>query len=162
MTFRRATEQDIALISKMAEEIWWPAYRNIISDEQISFMLKDMYSLESLEEQMISGIEFVIAEEENIAAGFAGYSLTEPETQVFKLHKLYILPSKQGTGAGKNLINHISELAKNKGGKILELNVNRANPAHNFYSKIGFDIYQIIDIHYHHFILNDYVMRKNL
>lgn len=162
MIFRRATEQDVASISDMAEKVWWPAYQNIISDEQISFMLEDMYSLESLKEQMSSGVEFVMAEEENISIGFAGYSLTETEAQVYKLHKLYILPSQQGTGTGKKFIEHISALAKSKGGKILELNVNRGNPAHNFYRKTGFDIHQIVDIEYHHFILNDYVMRKVL
>lgn len=162
MTFRRATEQDLALIREIAEKAWWPAYQNIISDEQIRFMLEDMYSLESLKEQMISGVEFVIVEAENKPIGFAGYSLNEADTQVFKLHKLYILPASQGSGTGKKLIAHISGIAKNKGGKILELNVNRANPAHSFYSKIGFDIHQIVDIKYHHFMLNDYVMRKNL
>ena len=160
--FRRATEKDLASISEMAEKVWWPAYKNVISDEQISFMLQDMYSLESLNKQMIAGVEFVVAEEENIPLGFAGFSLTEKESQVYKLHKLYILPSQQGTGAGKKFIEHISTLAKNKGGKILELNVNRGNPAHNFYRKTGFEVHQIVDIEYHHFILNDYVMRKNL
>ena len=72
------------------------------------------------------------------------------------------MPTEQGNGSGKKLITHISELAKSKGGKILELNVNRGNTAHHFYRKIGFDIHQTVDIPYHHFILNDYVMRKNL
>ena len=162
MEFRKATEQDLALISQMADEIWWPTYRNIISDEQISFMLKDMYSLESIKEQMVAGIEFVVAEEENIPLGFAGFSLTEKKAQVYKLHKLYILPSQQGTGSGKKFIEHISSLAKSKGGKILELNVNRGNPAYTFYKKMGFEVHQIVDIKYHQFMLNDYVMRKNL
>jgi len=162
MIIRKAAESDISAISELAEKIWWPSYRNIISDEQISFMLNDMYSAESLKEQMGSGIEFLIVEKENLPVAFAGYSLTNTENQVYKLHKLYVLPTEQGRGTGRKLIEQVSSLATAKGGKILELNVNRGNPAHHFYSKIGFDIYQTVDISYHHFILNDYIMRKDL
>ena len=162
MIIRKAAESDISAISELAEKIWWPSYRNIISDEQISFMLNDMYSAESLKEQMNSGIEFLIVEKENLPVAFAGYSLTNTENQVYKLHKLYVLPTEQGRGTGRKLIEQVSSLATAKGGKILELNVNRGNPAHHFYRKIGFDIYQTVDISYHHFILNDYIMRKDL
>lgn len=160
MRIRKATEQDISVISELAEKIWWPAYRNIISDDQISFMLLDIYSEQSLKEQILSGVEFLIAERENIQVAFAGFSLIEPN--VYKLHKLYVLPSEQGMGTGKKLIEHISDFAIEQDGKILELNVNRGNPALEFYKKVGFDIYQTVDIAYHNFILNDYVMRKDL
>ena len=160
MRIRKATEQDIKVISELAEKIWWPAYRNIISDEQISFMLKDMYSEDSLKKQLLSGVEFILAEKEKVAVAFAAFSLIEPE--VYKLHKLYVLPSEQGSGTGKKLIAYISDFARNQGGKILELNVNRGNPASKFYKKAGFEIYKTVDISYHHFVLNDYIMRKDL
>lgn len=162
MIIRQATDSDIQAINELAEKIWWPSYRNIISDEQISFMLNDMYSSESLREQMNSGIEFLIVERDKLPLAFAGFSETDTKNQVFKLHKLYVLPTEQGQGTGRKLIEQVSSLAKAKGGKILELNVNRGNPAHHFYRKIGFDIYQTVDISYHHFILNDYIMRKDL
>ena len=162
MRIRKATEQDIKVISELAEKIWWPAYRNIISDEQISFMLKDMYSEDSLKKQLLSGVEFILAERENVAVAFAGFSLTASDEGVFKLHKLYVLPSEQGSGTGKKLIEYIVDLAREQGGKMLELNVNRGNSASEFYKKVGFEIYRTVDISYHHFILNDYIMRKDL
>jgi ribosomal protein S18 acetylase RimI-like enzyme len=162
MKIRIATKLDIPVISELAEKTWWPSYSQIISDEQISFMLQDMYSAESLLEQMNAGIEFLIVERENMALGFAAYSLVDTQNHVFKLHKLYVLPSEQGLGTGKKLIDEVSSSAKLKGGKILELNVNRGNPAQHFYKKTGFEIYQTLDINYHHFVLNDYVMRKEL
>ncbi|MBM3402166.1 MAG: GNAT family N-acetyltransferase [Bacteroidetes bacterium] len=160
MRIRNASPQDIPVISDLAEQIWWPSYRDIISDDQISFMLKDMYSEESLKKQLDSKIEFILAERENIPIAFAGFSLIEPE--VYKLHKLYVLPSEQGKGTGKKLIEYISNIAREQGAKILELNVNRGNPASEFYKKVGFEIHLTVDITYHHFILNDFVMRKNL
>ena len=162
MNIRIATKLDIPVISDLAEKTWWPSYSQIISDEQISFMLHDMYSAESLFEQMKSGIEFLIAERENIGIGFAAYSLVDSDNQVYKLHKLYVLPSEQGLGTGKKLIEQVADSAKLKGGKTLELNVNRGNPAQHFYKKTGFEIYRTVDINYHHFVLNDYVMRKEL
>ncbi|WP_395804704.1 GNAT family N-acetyltransferase [Daejeonella sp.] len=162
MKIRIATKLDIPVISDLAEKTWWPSYSQIISDEQISFMLQDMYSAESLLEQMNAGIEFLILERENMALGFAAYSLVDAQNQVFKLHKLYVLPSEQGSGTGKKLIDEVSSSAKLKGGKILELNVNRGNSAQHFYKKMAFEIYQKLDINYHHFVLNDYVMRKEL
>ena len=132
MIIRQAKEFDIQAISELAEKIWWPSYRNIISDEQISFMLNNMYSAKSLVEQMRSGIEFLIVERENLPLAFAAYSQTDTDNQIYKLHKLYVLPTEQGRGTGKKLIEHVSSLAKAKGGNTLELNVNRGNPAHHF------------------------------
>ena len=162
LRIRQATAQDIPSVSRLADEIWWPTYRDFISEEQISFMLEEMYSISSLGQQMAEGVTFLLAIRDEVPVGFAAFSLTNAYEQIFKLHKLYILPSEQGKGTGKALVDEVSRLAKGDGGKILELNVNRGNKAQYFYKKIGFDIHQTLDIPYHHFVLNDYVMRKNL
>lgn len=162
MVIREATHYDIQIIHTLARDIWWPTYRDILDADQISFMLDDMYSEKALEQQMNEGINFLITENEGQATGFAGYSLTDEEKMIFKLHKIYMLPSEQGKGSGKKLIEYVSSVAAQKGGKILELNVNRFNPAYNFYQKIGFSVYKLVDIPYHQYVLNDYVMRKQL
>lgn len=162
MPLRKATQKDILSIIEIAEKTWWPTYTDVISDEQINFMLEDMYSAESLKKQMESGVEFIIAERENIPVGFAAYSKSDTDKLVFKIHKLYILPSEQGKGTGKELIEYIAASARQQGGKTLELNVNRGNKAKNFYLKSGFSIFLTVDIPYHQFVLNDYVMRKDI
>lgn len=160
MLIRPASSSDIPAIYKLAHETWWPTYSGVISDEQIEFMLANMYSEKALKQQMNEGIAFLIAENDGQPVAFAAYSLTEPENKVYKLQKLYVHPSGQGLGLGKKLIGEVARLSKELGGKILELNVNRGNPAFHFYQKLGFEIYQTVDIPYHHFVLNDYVMRK--
>ncbi len=162
LIIRKASHEDISLIRELALKVWWPTYTHVISDEQINFMLEDMYSEESLEKQMGSGTEFIIAERENTPTGFAAYSQSDTDKQVCKIHKLYILPSEQGKGTGKELIRHISASAKKLGADTLELNVNRGNNAQNFYLKSGFTIFETVDIPYHQFVLNDYVMRKSI
>jgi GNAT superfamily N-acetyltransferase len=162
MIIRDATVSDIGVIHQLAHEIWWPAYKNIISDEQIVFMLDRIYSEAALKQQMDEGVNFLIAEYDDKPSGFAAYSLTEPFEMIFKLHKLYILPSEQGKGTGRELLDRVGELARKQLGTILELNVNRSNPALGFYKKSGFEIWKTVDIPYYQFFLNDYVMRKKL
>ena len=162
MIIRQAEYSDITAINHLAHETWWPTYTDVIPDEQIRFMLENMYSEEALKLQIEAGITFLIAEREDKPVAFAAFCVTEPENQVFKLQKLYVLPSEQGQGTGKKLLTEVSNMAKKAHGKILELNVNRNNPAFEFYKKLGFDVYRTVDIPYEQYVLNDYVMRKAL
>lgn len=162
MIIRQANTKDIPAIHQLANETWWPTYTGVISDEQISYMLENLYSKDALRIQMNGGMTFLIAERNEAPVAFAAYSLTEPEKLVYKLEKLYVLPSEQGKGTGKALINKVMKIAKELGGKTLELNVNRNNPAYHFYSKLGFKVYKTVDIPYARFELNDYIMRQGL
>ncbi|UZJ65165.1 GNAT family N-acetyltransferase [Sphingobacterium sp. KU25419] len=68
----------------------------------------------------------------------------------------------KGKGYGKLLLDFIAQLAKSKDLKRLELNVNRNNPAYYFYLKQNFLITETVDIPYHGYVLDDYVMQKEL
>lgn len=162
MHIRFAIFNDILSIHQLAHQIWWPTYRDILSDEQIEFMLEKMYSEVALKSQFDAGIQFLVAEINELPVGFAAYSLINSETAIFKLHKIYLLPTQQGKGSGKNFMEYIVKLVKAQSGKTLELNVNRKNPALSFYQKSGFEIYQSVDIPFYQFEMNDYVMRLEL
>ena len=162
MLIREATAYDVTVIHKLAHAIWWPTYRHILGTGQISLMLENMYSEKALEKQLSDGITFLIAEKNTLPAGFAGYSLIDDKHMIFKIHKIYIHPSEQGKGTGRSFVEHIMDAASKQGGNILELNVNRNNPAFYFYKKLGFTVYQEIDIPYYQYVMNDYVMRKKL
>jgi GNAT superfamily N-acetyltransferase len=162
MLIRTAHINDIVLIHQLANEIWWHAYKGIITDDQISFMLENMYSETALRQQFDYGMKFLISERDGQPTGFAAYSIEDAVKRIFKLHKLYILPSEQGKGTGKQLIELIERLAISENGIILELNVNRNNQAFEFYKKLGFKVIKTVDIPYHQYVLNDYVMHKSL
>ena len=156
----RATEKDIPAIVRMAEETWWPSYRNIISDDQIRYMLGAIYGPETLRQHMIDNTQiFVIVQDENGPQGFASYGQRTEDPAVFKLHKLYVLPHNQGKGFGKALIADIKNRLLESGSHILDLNVNRFNPALKFYQKLGFRILREEDIPIGPFWMNDYVLR---
>lgn len=162
MEIVNATEKDIPVIHELAEKIWWPTYRPILSEEQISFMLKKMYSEVALAEQMRNDIKFILIKRDVEDVAFAGYSMEYGSSPVLKIHKIYVLPSEQGKGTGKVLIDYFTNLAKDSHIPQIELNVNRANPALGFYQKMGFEIIEHVDIPYYQFVLNDYVMAKKV
>jgi GNAT superfamily N-acetyltransferase len=81
---------------------------------------------------------------------------------VYKLQKLYLLPDLQGKGLGRALINAVEEKVLEEGGNVVELNVNRYNPARAFYEHLGFAFYKEEDIPIGEFWMNDFIMRKDL
>ena len=51
-TIRKATSADCGLIHKLAWQIFPETYKEILSKEQIEYMMEWMYSLESIRQQM--------------------------------------------------------------------------------------------------------------
>ena len=157
---RKATLNDIPTITKLAEEIWWPTYAKVISAEQIYFMLGEMYSAKALTTQMENGHGFLILTVDEIAKGYASFSKQDETT--YKLQKLYLHPDQQGKRVGKMLIDFVEQEVKNLGAEQIILNVNRGNNAQVFYLKAGYHVLEEVDIPYHQYVLNDYVMEKSL
>jgi GNAT superfamily N-acetyltransferase len=171
---RPATLSDRALIRSISERTWPSTYGHIISQEQINFMLDWMYSDDSLEKQMNTGCAFYIASikdsnfdnvsnASNVDNGdwdAVGFCSVSQEDGAHKLNKLYVLPSAQGTGTGKALLNKSIEVAKAAGSSSLFLQVNKLNTAYTFYLKQGFvkEAEFKFDIG-NGFYMDDYVMR---
>ncbi len=84
------------------------------------------------------------------------------EPGVFKLHKIYVLPNNQGKGYGKLLIDSVKQQLVSQNTIALDLNVNRYNPAQDFYKKLGFKIIREEDVPIGQYFMNDYVMRLEL
>ena len=160
---RAATPADIPVLQRLAELTWWATYRDIIPAEQIAYMLDLMYSANALEAQMlVLGHRFLLARHGGRYAGFAAYGLRDARSSVFRLHKLYVRPDCQGVGLGHTLIRAVETDARRAGARRVELNVNRANPAHHFYRRCGYRVQQVVDIPLGPFWLNDYVMSHDL
>jgi ribosomal protein S18 acetylase RimI-like enzyme len=161
-TIRLANKADFPAIRSVVHEVWPIAYREIITPEQISYMLEWMYSDESLNKQMAEeGCVFLVYEEDSSVQGFASFS--EIENTLFKLHKLYVYTSLHGKGIGKALLDDVKKRTTALGGKAIELQVNKKNIAQHFYLKQGFTIDRelVLDIG-DGFVMDDYVMRAEL
>ncbi len=159
-----ATINDAEAIQQLAEAVWWPTYSPILSEDQIKYMLSKMYDIDTIKEQINTQSQYyLLLFAEGILTGFAAYSPREENATIYKLHKLYCLTTTKGKGYGKLLLQAVEAKVKESGNNTLELNVNRYNPALNFYGKMGFAIAYTEDIEIGNgYQMNDYVMRKIL
>jgi ribosomal protein S18 acetylase RimI-like enzyme len=178
MIIRPATYDDIPAINAMAQVVFRQTYRDILSPEQMEYMMVWMYSPESLAAQMDGGHNFFIAEDDEGGTnqtGPLGYvSVRQDGTDtdgipVFHLEKIYVMPSAQGRGLGKKLFDTAASFVRKslddnrtQSGRTtarLELNVNRNNPAVSFYRKLGMKVLRQGDFSIGGgFYMNDYIM----
>ena len=159
MTIRIAVPADLPLIQAMAHATWPVAYSGIISPAQIAYMLDRMYGTPALEEQFgPKGHRFLIAEQAGSPIGFAGFEHHYAQGRS-RLHKLYVLPAAKGSGVGHALLEAVLMEAIKAGDAAVELNVNKHNPAKDFYLRHGFVIErdEVLDIG-GGFVMDDHVM----
>jgi GNAT superfamily N-acetyltransferase len=161
-TIRQAKIDDAETIHHLAHQIWPSTYSAIISREQLNFMLADRYAVDVIAQQIADDIQtYLLLIEDDNPVAFASYS-PDDDPEVYRLHKLYLLPSTQGKGYGRALIDAVADSVLAAGKNKLDLNVHRQNPAKGFYDKMGFKVLYEIDIPFGPYFLNDYVMRKEL
>jgi GNAT superfamily N-acetyltransferase len=159
LSIRSADLDDINAIGFLAQQIWPETYGNILTAEQLKYMLNLFYSPASLRRQMVDEHHrFVLIELDEEAIGFASWSAS-PEPGVYKLHKIYFLPGQQGKGLGRSLLQFIFDEIGPEGAKTLRLNVNRYNKARQFYERMGFVVTREEDVPIgNDYFMNDYVM----
>lgn len=164
MEIRKATTADCELIRKMAKEVFPQTYLGIITREQIDFMMDWMYSVENLHRQMErEGHVYLIAYDEGQPAGYVSVQPQGPD--LFHLQKIYVLPSRQRSGAGKFLFEQAIAYIRQLHPKpcTMELNVNRHNPALGFYEHMGMKKVREGDFDIGNgFFMNDYIMSLDL
>ena len=160
ISIRSATFSDLAVVHDLAHQIWPHAYGDILSHGQLKYMLEEIYSMSSLQNQLTAlQHNFILVLKDNIPVGFASFSPKEKNSTAYRLHKIYVLPEQQGTGTGKFLLAYVINSIKSLGGTSLELNINRYNKARFFYEKQGFTITGMEDIDIGRgYFMNDYVM----
>lgn len=160
LTIRTIGSSELHLVTELSAKIWPIAYKEIITQEQITYMLNTMYSQQALEQNLSDGHTFLVAERDRTPVGYAGYQVHFPPLEFSKLHKLYVLPETQQTGVGSALFNEVVSGSKNEHCKHLILQVNKINPALQFYHKKGMYIHEeaVFDIG-HGFVMDDYIMR---
>lgn len=156
---RKVSKKDVAVIQHLGTEVYHTTYTTILSRAQIDFMLCKNYSPEAIQQSMIDGEDFyLIFQQQEKPLGFI--ALQKKNDAILRIEKLYLLATSQGLGLGKKLIDFAIEKAKELDCSVVELNVNRGNRAYHFYLKQGFQVVEEVDIPYHGYILDDYVMQK--
>jgi len=161
-----ATTAHIPVIQDIAYRTWPETFADILSSEQIDYMLDMMYSDAALNRQLQElGHAFLLAKS-NKTDSFLGYISYESPYQGMaqtKIHKIYISPDAQGLGVGKALMEAVENGARARGDHWMMLNVNKYNKAEAFYQKLGFEVVGTEDIDIGSgFLMEDKVMRKRI
>ncbi|KQO22794.1 acetyltransferase [Flavobacterium sp. Leaf82] len=162
ITITEAKLNDIKLIQEIAHATWPITYGEILSKEQLEYMLDLIYSDEALTNQYNKKEQlFYLISENEINLGFIGIEHQYKGEAITKIHKIYLMPETQGKGIGKKVIDEIQKLAIDNNSKALLLNVNRFNSAFGFYKKIGFEVAEEVNIEIGNgYLMEDYVMEK--
>ena len=159
-TIRKATTDDCALIRKLAQQVFPVTYRDILTSEQIDYMMEWMYSEANIRKQMEEeGHVYLLAYEECEAAGYV--SVRPDGKDLFHLEKIYVLPYFQGAHCGKFLFCEAIKYIKgiHPAPCQMELNVNRHNKALHFYEHMGMRKVREGDFPIGNgFYMNDYIM----
>ncbi len=164
-TYREATLADVALIHSLADGVWQETYASILSPEQITYMFDMMYSHEALTEQMtVRRHTFLIVSHDEEPCAFI--SIEPLGEHRYNFQKIYARTKVHGTGVGRYLIEqglaYVTRMEQG-GDAVVELFVNRRNPAVGFYRHMGFSIVGTRD----HAIgegyyMNDYIMERKV
>lgn len=162
---RKASTADIPLIREMAEVVFRQTYRDILSPEQMEYMMDMMYSIRSLTRQMTEEAQTFYIDEGRAYVSFRRDGKTDDGRDRYHLEKLYVMPEFQKSGLGETLFRKVCEeaLSLSPSGCRIELNVNRNNPAVTFYEHLGMRKDRQGDFPIgNDFYMNDYIMAIDL
>ena len=139
----KAGDEDLQTIHDMAQVVFRHTYRDILSPEQMEYMMDMMYSMPNMHRQLEEGHHYYIAYDGEMPCGYVSVQYEGDDSEgieVFHLHKIYVMPASQGKGVGFGLFNkvvsHVKEAADGRHSRI-ELNVNKFNKAVEFYRHLG-------------------------
>lgn len=154
--------EDIKELAQTAKIVWHEAFKEILTPEQIEYMIKKFQSYEALSVAINKdNYEYFFIKDNNMVIGYTG--LQKQENKLF-LSKLYILKEYRGKNIATKSFEFIENLAKEKGLKSIFLTVNRFNNhAINVYKHKGFINVksQVSDIG-NGFVMDYYVFEKEI
>lgn len=115
ITITEAFVEDIAKIQEIANITWPITYGEILTTEQLNYMLDLIYSDEALTRQIQNKEQlfYLISDSESVI-GFIGIEHNYKNEAITKIHKIYLLPETQGKGYGKIVFESIEKLALEK------------------------------------------------
>lgn len=154
------TKEQIRFLASLADKVWHEFFPDIISVEQIDYMVERFQSERALTRQItVDGYEYFLLELNGIAIGYIGVHI-ENDTKKLFLSKLYLLKSYRGKGYATQAFEFLEGVAMAFHLKAIYLTVNRGNQhSIDVYKNWGFVTVkeQAADIG-SGFVMDDYIM----
>ncbi len=148
------TTNEIKIVERLANIIWREAYKNLLSIDQIEYMLKEFQSETTIKEQIKDNHQYYLIYNNDEEIGFFSYVITDH----IYLSKIYILKEYRKQGYAKKVIKFLKEKRLN-----IKLRVNKENIiAVNSYKRLGFIITGKLKTDIGGgFYMDDYLMESN-
>ncbi len=145
----------------MATEIWNESFVDMITKDQIRYMLEKYLSPGSILEQISKGTNYEFIIESGKDVGFIAY---KKEEEKLMLSKFYLCEEYRHTGLASYSLDHIVKIARELNLNSIYLNVNRKNvEAISAYEHWGFISVKDVDADIGNgFFMNDHVMELDL
>lgn len=155
------TLEDIILVARLANKIWHESYKEILSQDQIEYMIENLQSEHAIQDGIADGYHYFVIWYEGTAVGY--YSIKSTSDYLF-LSKLYLRASAQGNGMGRSAINDILRFAVENNHEVVRLTVNKNNEnAIKFYQKLGFETVNSVQSPIGNgYIMDDYIMELQI
>lgn len=143
----------------IAQTIWRQHYSAILSMNQLEYMLKKFCTEQAINEQIECGYEYFCIMCDGVLMGYL--AILDMDGSLF-LSKLYILQFNRGRGIGKNAIEFVENLAKERKRKGIWLTCNKYNKsAKEFYLHNNFEVYDERNVEIGDgYVMEDFYMQK--
>ena len=158
-----SSPDEIAVVERLAQEIWPQHFTPIIGASQVVYMLEKFQSTEAILSQINSGWEYYLVAAGNEIVGYAGL-VPDIDAKRLMLSKIYVKKSARGKGVGKSILGFVERKCKLEGLGTLWLTVNRFNNGPiSWYEDSGFvTIDEVKEDIGGGFIMDDYVMERKI
>lgn len=154
----------LPIVQQLALMIWPSTYSDIISVEQIHYMLDKMYDLQTMASQIKDkGATFALILMEDEAIGFLAWDKADENGIIF-LQKLYLLPKLHGQGIGAQALQWLESQQTSPNVRHFRLRVNKNNHAAiRAYLRQGFVFEEDVCTEIgDEFVMDDHLMIKGL
>ena len=132
------TPAEIEGVAALAHEIWNSHYVPIIGQEQVDYMLEIFQSVSAITAQIANGYDYYLVTDRGRRIGYFAL-VPNPADESMLLSKIYIHPTYQGRGLGKEVLAFTERQCVMRGLRTLWLTVNRNNAnSIAFYMRMGF------------------------
>lgn len=159
-----ATDEQIQNLAFMADTVWHEWFAEILSKEQINYMVKKFQSFSPLKKQMTDeGYEYYFLNVNGTNVGYTGIHIEDDSKKLF-LSKIYILKPFRGKRYASETFEFLEGICQGMNLEAIYLTVNKHNDnAINVYLKRGFENVksQVTDIG-EGFVMDDYIMEKQI
>jgi len=142
LTFKPVvTDEEIAVLAKMANEIWHEYWPSRIGLEQTTYMVEQFQSLSAITAAIREeGYLYWVFEDEGKLVGYTGVHPEEENGKLF-ISKIYLFATERGKGFASEAIAFLEDLCQKRNFDAMYLTVNKDNElAKTAYFAKGFTI----------------------